>query len=151
MSKTKRENLDTYILKQRDTFDFNQFSVFFVPKIISKQRWYAWARPRGEEMDAYRLIGWFVGQMSRIRKHFRRYAEMQVSAKALVVVSKTRWKTSGYVRPEASIHERFWISFRFSMSKKVSKWQWSAWGRPNGKQGKTYALASQDEHGFRAR
>ena len=57
----------------------------------------------------------------------------QVSAVTLVILSKTRWKTSGYVRPEASIHERFWISFRFFNVKYSYKWQWSAWARPKGK------------------
>ena len=55
-------------------------------------------------------------------------------------VSKTKGETSRYILPEASIYQRFWISFRFSMSKKVSKWQWSAWARPTGQRWDTYDL-----------
>ena len=34
----KRENLDTYKLKRRDVSNFEPIFVFFVPKIITKQR-----------------------------------------------------------------------------------------------------------------
>ena len=43
-----------------------------------------------------------VGQSSKILEDFRRYAKMQVSAKTLVVESKTKEKTTGYLRPKVT-------------------------------------------------